>query len=112
MNEAGQVLWTRAAIKPRVVSASAGRVGFGLLTGGAAIRACHVSVTMRTVPRLPLGSLYRYRAALRLLGSRAPRQSCQAKLPEGLCVSRNATRLPAQEWETWVRRHVLLREER
>jgi hypothetical protein len=49
MNEAGWVLWTRAGIKPRVVSASA---------GGSAIRACHVSVTMCTVLRLPLGSLH------------------------------------------------------
>jgi hypothetical protein len=57
-NERGRVLWTRAAIKPRLVSASEGRLGFELLTGGSAIRACHVSVTMRTVPRLPLGSLY------------------------------------------------------
>jgi hypothetical protein len=54
MNEAGWVLWTRAGIKPRVVSASD---GFGLLTGGSAIRACLVSVAMRTVPRLALGSL-------------------------------------------------------
>jgi hypothetical protein len=49
-NERGKVLRMRAANEPRLVSASEGRPGFELLTGGSAIRACHVSVTMRTTP--------------------------------------------------------------